>query len=445
MKGVEAGLSRLGTVLDEDAVERVRLRARFASRVDLELGVPDLPPHGYRTLGLRPSQSGDPEGRTEEGMRIANDRLEIEAADDGTLTLTDRASGRKISGLLRLRDRADRGDSYTFCPVDGDEPVEKPTRVRVTCTKGAWGEDLEIDQCLRVPARLAERRDRRSDALVDLPVRVRVSLVPGVARADVEVSVENTAEDHRLQLLFPLGDRVAEGLYDGHYEIVRRPAGTPEGDGGWQEQPTAEQPMRAFVAATAAERPEGLLVAAHGIREASVSPEGVIALTLLRCFGWLSRDDLSTRAGGAGPTLPTPGGQCPGRHVFRLSLIPFEGDVADAAARADAFRAEPRGVATGLHAGRLPASASLLGTTAVGFRVTAVQPDPGGRSMVVRGVYLRNAPGEVSLAPLERPISAERVRLDGETVEPIPIDAEGRLSVRARPHEIVSVRLRYGE
>jgi alpha-mannosidase len=444
MKGVEAGLSTLGSLLDQESIERIRLRARFASRVDLELAVPDLPPHGYRTLGLRASGSGDPEARTEEGTRIANDRLEVEAADDGTLTLTDRASGRKLAGLLRLRDEADRGDSYTFCPVDGDEPLEKPTRVRVTCSKGEWGQDLEIHQLLRVPARLAERRDRRSDDLVDLPVRVRVSLLPGVARADLEVTVENTAEDHRLQLLFPLGQRVAEGLNDGHYEIVRRAAGAPEGDPGWQEQPTAEQPMRAFVAATSEEGREGLLVAAHGIREASVSPEGVIALTLLRCFGWLSRDDLSTRAGGAGPTLPTPGGQCPGTHAFRLSLIPFEGDPADAAPRADAFRAGPRGAATGLHAGRLPSAASLLGATTPGFRVTALQPDPGGRSMVVRGVYLRDLPGEVSLAPLEPPTSAERVRLDGETVEPIPIDAAGRLSVRARPHEIVSVRLRYG-
>jgi len=45
-----------------------------------------------------------------------------------------------------------------------------------------------------------------------------------------------------------------------------------------------------------------------------------LALTLLRCVGWLSRDDFPTRQGQAGPQLPTPGAQCPGRHRIEVSL-----------------------------------------------------------------------------------------------------------------------------
>jgi mannosylglycerate hydrolase len=50
-------------------------------------------------------------------------------------------------------------------------------------------------------------------------------------------------------------------------------------------------------------------------------------LTLLRCVGWLSRDDLATREGHAGPAVATPGAQCPGVHRFEyaLSLAPLEG------------------------------------------------------------------------------------------------------------------------
>ena len=68
--------------------------------------------------------------------------------------------------------------------------------------------------------------------------------------------------------------------------------------------------MRAFV--TASCEGSGLMVASRGLREAGVSPQGTIAITLLRCFGWLSRSDLLTRKGGAGPMLATPGGQSPG-------------------------------------------------------------------------------------------------------------------------------------
>ena len=58
-----------------------------------------------------------------------------------------------------------------------------------------------------------------------------------------------------------------------------------------------------------------------------LEPDGTItiALTLLRCVEWLSRDDLSTRRGHAGPGMHTPGAQMQGRWKFQYSLIPHEG------------------------------------------------------------------------------------------------------------------------
>lgn len=47
-----------------------------------------------------------------------------------------------------------------------------------------------------------------------------------------------------------------------------------------------------------------------------------IALTVLRSVGWLSREDLATRHGNAGPALPTPGAQCQGVHEFRFAFAP---------------------------------------------------------------------------------------------------------------------------
>ena len=271
-------------------------------------------------------------------------------------------------------------------------------------------------------------------------------LAPGVPRADVTLELDNTAEDHRLRLLCPVGALVAEADYDGHYEIVRRPTEVPEPEGGGQEHPAAEQPMRSFVAA---KRPPsagdaGLLVAARGLREASVSPEGVIAVTLLRCFGWLSRDDLATRVGGAGPALPVSGGQSPGPHRFELALIPFGGDVRGAASLADAFQTPPRGVGTRLHGGTLPERASLLTVEPDAFRLSAVRPCEDG-SIVVRGLYLGDAQGEVRIRALARPVRCERVRLDESPLEPIEPDPDGGVRVPVRPLEIVSVRLRFDE
>jgi alpha-mannosidase len=203
--------------------------------------------------------------------------------------------------------------------------------------------------------------------------------------------------------------------------------------------------MRSFVGARAAEAPEGpgLLVAAHGLREASVSPEGTIALTLLRCFGWLSRDDLSNRVGPAGPIVATPGGQCPGRHRYALSLIPFSGDLLDAAQLADAFQTQPRGVGTSLHGGPIAPTAAMLHTEPAAFRLSGVYPGRDEASVVVRGVYLGAEPGEVRIRPLVPPVAIERVRLDETPLGPVAPSAGGTIRIEASPHEIVSVQLKY--
>ena len=445
LDAVAAALAALEEALEKPSIKRVRVHARFSTRVDLEVWVPELPPHGYAALGVRAASAPVPVASRDAEHRISNEWLAVQAAPDGTVTLEDRRSGAEFRGLLRLRDEADRGDSYTFCPVDGARPIERTERgVEIRREVSPAAEVLEIRETLLVPKRLAPDRSRRADATVALRVRIRVTLARGVPRADVEVRVENRAEDHRLQLLFPVGEPVTEGLYDGHFEIVARATSRPRvNTADWQEQPRPEQPMRSFVAARPESGGPGLLVAARGLREASVSPRGTIAVTLLRCFGWLSRDDLSSRAGGAGPPLRTPGGQSLGPHAFRLSLVPFADDFDRATAEADAFQAMPTGIGTGLHGGALPPSSPLLETQGQGFRVTAVLPGGEPNSVVVRGVSLLRTPGEVRFRPLARPLAWERVRLDETPIAPLEPDADGWVRIGARPCEIVTVRLRY--
>ncbi|MNL24127.1 alpha-mannosidase [compost metagenome] len=94
---------------------------------------------------------------------------------------------------------------------------------------------------------------------------------------------------------------------------------------------------------SAVEGERSLMVASVGLPEAEVAPgpEGAWAVyvTLLRCVGWLSRDDLRTRGGGAGPKLETPEAQCLGPQRFAYALVPYRGDWSEAQADAHAFGA----------------------------------------------------------------------------------------------------------
>ncbi len=111
----------------------------------------------------------------------------------------------------------------------------------------------------------------------------------------------------------------------------------------------------------------GLMLANRGLPEVEVlkNPLGnaEIALTLLRCVGWLSRDDFSTRKGHAGPFLETPGAQMPGKWAFDYSIIPHSGNWQSAFWQAYAFETPLRAVTTGLHAGGLPPAGSFVETS----------------------------------------------------------------------------------
>jgi alpha-mannosidase len=444
MQAVERGLRGLESGLASGRVERIELEIRLATRVELEVLVSQIPAHGWTSVGLRPAERPPAPVQQDDVPRIASDRFDVELSADGTIRVTDRALGARFAGLLALRDVADCGDSYNFCALAGDSGIEAPAGpVHVRRLRDACGETLEIERSLRVPRALAPDRRARTNECVDLPVRTRVSVAPGLPYLDVEIELENTARDHRLSLLCPTGAPAASAVYDGHFELVRRPTGQAPGEAGWVEQPVAEQPMRAFVAVESASPGRaGLLVAAQGLREASVSPDGTLAVTLLRAFGWLSRSDFPARRGGAGPEVPTPGGQCPGPQRYRLALFPFAGDAAAQTARVDAWSAGSIGVSTPLHAGALQESGSFLEISSPEFRPSAVvQSATLDGAIVVRGTWLGAEPGEIRLRARGF-TRAERVRLDETPSGDLPVDSTGEVRVAARPNEIVSVRLR---
>jgi hypothetical protein len=443
-ESLEAGLREVNALLEDPAIERFQAGARQPSEVEVEFVARDLPALGYRSLGIVPGHADPPPPRVDDGRVIENEFLRAQLADDGSVTLVDRRSGAEFAGLLVFRDVGDRGDSYNFSPIEGERAIESAGETRERRRERTDDvHTLELERVLRVPARLAPDRSARSDETVDLPVKLRLALVAGMPRLDVTCEVENRAEDHRLELLFALPGAVGSAAFDGHFEIVERSTAMPETRPGWQEQPRPEVPMRNFVAAQGVfdGRPAGLLVATRGLREAQVSPAGVIAVTLLRCFGWLSRDDLSTRRGPAGPQVETPGGQCPGLHRFELSVIPYEAEVIAASAQARAFQAPPRAVATKTGAGVLPPTASLLVVSEPGFAHSALKEAEDGAALIARGVNLTGDPLVVELESLLPLRAAHAARLDEAPERELRVEARHRIRFDVGPHATATVRL----
>jgi mannosylglycerate hydrolase len=464
--------------IQDPGIRRFHIRARNAAGTRAVFVAPALPGYGWKTffirkkelpppstvalpsvvraaipLAMRVSQSAAGKwliGRMFRPARapaIENEFFRIRAEAGGTLEITDKRTGMRYAGLNQFQDSGDCGDSYNFCPPAEDRIVAA-RRKAIRVQRGIVRQSLEIDLILDIPEELSPDRKRRSSKRIRMPVTTRVTIYTGVDRVEIRTTLENRARDHRLRVLFPFPaddtrGRSAEpavARFDGHFEIIKRSSVPPADDSEWVEHWRPESPQRTFTDLSTSQR--GLMIANRGLPEVEIIDGRVIALTLLRCVGWLSRDDFPARRGHAGPMLPLPGAQMEGRWEFEYAIIPHAGDWRAAIRLARAFEAPPRAVETGAHAGALPGCGSIVGVTPVEFEISALKLAEDGRGLIVRGWNSTDRPLKVTLRPGRKFRRAERVNLAESKQGTLHPDKNGEVAFEAKPHKILTLLFR---
>jgi hypothetical protein len=429
LEGIEVD-GRPARILRDEGTVRPRLTQDQPVH-EIEFVAEDVPAFGWKHVALARSAAHPAEEDAERS--IGNEHVRVDVAADGTLDVAWREQ--RFSGLGAVVDIGDRGDSYDFDPVGagGEVAAETAQEIRVERSRHPSGiEELVVDRVFRLPERLTRDRTRRAKRTVHVRLRIVASILPGSPRVDLDVTLENRARDHRLRLCFPTGAPASECTARTTFDVVTRSTTAPD-DTDWVQAAPDTFPQQGFVAAN------GLQVTAPGLVEASVTPDGTIAFTLVRSVGWLSRADLATRPMEAGPTLATPGAQCGGTLQTRLSLTPGVDPTA-------ALEAELglRAVATGTVVAPT-ADRGLLEIDDPHVEVSSWKPAEDGRGSVLR---LLNPTGEtraVTLrfgAPLtERIRRVERVRLDETPIgEDVAVE-RGALALEVGAHALVSLRL----
>lgn len=409
-------------------------------RVSIGFVAPEVPSLGYKAFQLvhEDTVSGV---RSGEGS-IENEFFRVTAEADGTLTLLDKASDRLLTGLNRFEDSGEAGDEYTYNPPQEDDFIRSPkgaAQARVTEAGPArW--TLEVRQTYSLPARLTPDRQARSDDRVDCAVLSRVRLYPGVPRADIVTEVDNRAEDHRLRVLFPAGLFSEASYAEQHFGVVQRPTAPPEYDETWFETPASTHPQKSFVDVSNAQY--GLMIANRGLPEYEVIRDdtgATVALTLLRCVSWLSRADLATRRGHAGPMMHTPGAQMFGRWGFEYSIIPHGGDWTSAYQEAHRFARPLRAVRVSGGTGELPAQKSLLRVDGEGVEMSALKPAEDGDGVIVRVYNIGDGPSAGIIAVGEPVSGVEAVNMNEEEAGPVVIQG-GRVRLDMGPNQISTFR-----
>lgn len=380
---------------------------------------------------------------------IENAFLRVEAdSDTGQLTVTDKRSGLTYSGLNAFEDGGDAGDSYNYAEPLNDvvRRSAAEARAHVSVERAGFSRPtLRIDLEWLLPETLTHDRLSRSADVVLTRISSSVTLMSHVPRVDIETEWENRTRDHRLRVLFPLGAPVDHSAALGDFVVEQRPVMSRNIGNGWPEPQVPTSPDSGWVSVNRGDR--GLLIANAGLPEYEVRPDGTVALTVLRAVGWVSREDISSRAGGAGPTTPAPDAQCLGMNHVSYSIVPHTGDWLESRAYRDAesYFAPLYTAETGIHRGPEPLSRGMLDLQGDhSLVVSTVKKAEDADSLLLRVWNVARVPTAGRLELGRRPRSARLANLREETYGlPLPLDDEGRLVISAGPAEILTVLIEF--
>jgi len=394
---------------------------------DLEFVARDVPAFGLQRVRVAPAPAGVDARDRVETVEPGGPDATIESGDvrvavraDGRFDLTIGAA--RFRGLGELESVGDRGDSYDHDPLVGDGATEpRLEAVGVERSRHRSGvQELRVVRHLRVPEALDATREARSPREVSFEVETLLRVVPGVARVDVDLRVENRARDHRLRMVFPVHGPVARFEAATTFDVaVRTPGPAEAGEVGGEGGGGPVQAMPATFVQQGFVHAGGLSVVAPGLPEAEVvaGEPARVAITLLRCVGALSRPDLRSRPGPAGPGTDVPGAQCPGTLRARLWL--FAGLDPAAAREAELGL---RAVVCGDEA-VLPEGRPLLALAPAALLVSAFKPAHGGSGVVVRVANPTSLAREAALVVGFPFADVSAVRLD-ETTPPVSRDGD---------------------
>jgi mannosylglycerate hydrolase len=423
---------------------------------EIEFLTPEMAPVSYRTFSVRSavSRSGGmapapveaaPTWVRVKGNVVENAYLRAKFYPDGSFDLFDKAGKRQFKRCHIFEDVEDVGDEYDYSPAARSQKVSsrgKKGKLRVV-HRSAIAAEVEVSLSLALPAEFDRARRRRSAKMIRCPLHIRFTVTATTPYVAVRTTFENLARDHRLGVHFAAPIRTATSLAGQQFYVVERPLKKPSGK-NWRQAPGATEPMQHFCAL--ADRKGGVALLTQGLYEYEARRESKgasLILTLLRSVGWLSRGDLATRPGNAGPSLPAPEAQCPGTQEFHYAIMPYTGgwEKANLPLSAQCFRVPLLEKPCPGPGGNLPADFSLFRAEPNFLVVTAIKKCDHRDTVIVR---LYNASSQRFKGKLfwSLPVAhAWKVNLLEERLEEVTVLSNSRVDVDFPAWRILTLEL----
>ncbi|MCS2147068.1 glycoside hydrolase family 38 N-terminal domain-containing protein [Scandinavium manionii] len=285
-----------------------------------------LPACGYQTLYLQEDCAAGFVATSGEISALENAWLRL-TLDEGQISLLDKRSGKRWEHILQLVDGGDAGDNYNYSPPEEDWRVTSDGALTsATWQRGTLADTLTLNWSIAAPVDQLARQQHLCNT--QLNVSMTLALDHDCPLLDVQVSLDNTLRDHRLQVEIPTDIGEMFHFADQPFGLIRR-ENRPQTLAVWQQEqwteaPASLWPMQSLVMMH--NQSHGMCVVTEGLREYEIPADkpATLAITLLRSVGWLGQANMPWRPGRAsGMVLPSPDSQLTGPFHCHFALLPL--------------------------------------------------------------------------------------------------------------------------
>ncbi|MBW7865018.1 MAG: hypothetical protein H3C30_11480 [Candidatus Hydrogenedentes bacterium] len=384
---------------------------------------------------------------------MENEHLRVRIANDGTLSVTHKSSGVTYTDLNYFVDNGEAGHAWMHHNPARDRALDSrgfPVRIALE-EDGPLLARYRVEVMMEVPARLDEnggdpwqRLDgignsaSRAEGTRPLRIVSRITLRRGAKSVAVDVSFDNTVEDHRLRVFFPTRRPGKVCRVESAFDVISRD--TVFGpDSPWHNCQGVTFPMQRFV--DVSDGAAGLAFISRGLREYEVTQdaERAIAVTLLRAYE-VNLTTVSCRWD-AHPEMKL--AQAPGAHAFSYLICPHAGYYAagGVVAEAERFVTPLEPAQAGAHPGGLPARMGFLEMEPDILTFSALKRAENGDGWIVRVANPTMTAMKGKLHFGQTPVSAEMVSLEEVSEKELPVK-NNTVVFTAGPKKIVTIRVR---
>ncbi|MBN2570836.1 MAG: hypothetical protein JXA68_01800 [Ignavibacteriales bacterium] len=285
------------------------------------LNIKDIPAFGFKTFKVIPSnnliqEKLKPLGKfSKRTLILENENIKIKVNNNGTFNVTMKDSKETFSNLGYFYDEGEAGHAWVNEPVKPFvTTMESNPKIRLI-ENGFLKVVCHIQHNISLPINLKFRRKNKFNKKIQ--INLYLILTKNSNRVDVKVEFENTTEEHRLRIMFPIGFEAKKSYGEGQFDVVERTTERINAD-DWIEKPMYDFPMHNFVDVNNGKK--GFAILVDGLKEYEVikDKKDILAITLIRAFTY--------RIVPSSPQeyLDNKGSQCIGKHSFNLSFYPHK-------------------------------------------------------------------------------------------------------------------------